>query len=53
MDAAVGQRATLELRISEVQDGIKAAEAELEGAENEVARLQVGAGGDGEDESSA
>ena len=41
----VAQRSTLEARVTEVQQGIKAAEAELEGAENEIARLQVGEGG--------
>ena len=44
MDAVNTQRTALESRYVEVQDGLAAAEAELEGAEHEVARLQVGGG---------
>ena len=44
VDAVNTQRTALESRYVEVQDGLAAAEAELEGAEHEVARLQVGGG---------
>lgn len=44
VDAVNTQRTALESRYVEVQDGLAAAEAELEGAEHEVARLQVSGG---------